>query len=180
MRNFYENNSGTLWGPAGFYDAHSKQFGWSAKRYLAIDQGPMVVMLENYRSGLLWNLFMSAPEVKTGMKKLIFKFWIVNFIMSIILFIIYRIVIIESKATDGNWFENFIAILDILLNIILSTVYLIGILICSLPLFLNLKKNIRNNYYLSLLTFLGLPFIFIHGKELPCRLLPLLRISPRH
>lgn len=81
--------------------------------------------------------------------------------MSIILFIIYRIVIIETKTTDGNWFENFIAILDILLNIILSTVYLVGILICSLPLFLNLKKNIRNNHYLSLLTFLGLPFLFI-------------------
>ncbi|MFD1605825.1 hypothetical protein ACFSJW_04415 [Flavobacterium artemisiae] len=95
------------------------------------------------------------------MKKLIFKFWIINFLISIVLFIIYRIVIIETKATDGDWFENFIAILDILLNIILSTVYLIGILICSLPLFLNLKKNIRNNYYMSLLTFLGLPFIFI-------------------
>jgi hypothetical protein len=81
--------------------------------------------------------------------------------MSIALFTIYRIVIIETKTTDGNWFENFIAILDILLNIILSTVYLIGILICSLPLFLNIKKNIRNNYYYSLLTFLGLPFIFI-------------------
>lgn len=95
------------------------------------------------------------------MKKLIFKFWIINFITSIVLFIIYRIVIMESKTTDGNWFENFIAILDILLNIILSTVYLIGILICSLPLFLNLKKSIRNNYYLSVLTFLGLPFLFI-------------------
>lgn len=70
MRNFYENNSATLWGPAGFYDAHSKQFGWSAKRYLAIDQGPMVVMLENYRSGLLWNLFMNAPEVRQGLLNL--------------------------------------------------------------------------------------------------------------
>ncbi len=70
MRNFYENNSGTLWGPAGFYDAHSKHFGWSAKRYLAIDQGPMVVMLENYRSGLLWNLFMNAPEVRQGLLNL--------------------------------------------------------------------------------------------------------------
>nr|WP_294784816.1 hypothetical protein [uncultured Flavobacterium sp.] len=95
------------------------------------------------------------------MKKLIFKFWIINFMISIVLFTIYRIVIIETKSTDGNWFENFIAILDILLNIILSIVYLIGILICSLPLFLNLKKNIRNNYYFSLMTFLGLPFIFI-------------------
>lgn len=70
MRNFYENHSALLWGPAGFYDAHSQQYNWSAKRYLAIDQGPMVVMLENYRSGLLWNLFMNAPEVKTGLQAL--------------------------------------------------------------------------------------------------------------
>lgn len=70
MRNFYENHSNLLWGPAGFYDAHSQHFGWSAKRYLAIDQGPMVVMIENYRSGLLWNLFMNAPEVRQGLVKL--------------------------------------------------------------------------------------------------------------
>ncbi len=70
MRNFYENYSGQMWGPAGFYDAHSKHYGWTAKRYLAIDQGPMVVMLENYRSGLLWNLFMNAPEVRQGLVNL--------------------------------------------------------------------------------------------------------------
>ncbi|MBL7762863.1 MAG: beta-glucosidase, partial [Chitinophagaceae bacterium] len=35
-----------------------------------IDQGPIVVMIENYRSGLLWNLFMSIPEIKNGLKKL--------------------------------------------------------------------------------------------------------------
>lgn len=67
MRNFYENYKSQLWGPAGFYDAHSKHYNWSAKRYLAIDQGPQSVMLENYRSGLLWNLFMNAPEVRQGL-----------------------------------------------------------------------------------------------------------------
>jgi hypothetical protein len=41
--------------------------------YLAIDQGPIVVMMENYRSGLLWNLFMSCPEIKEGLKKLGFE-----------------------------------------------------------------------------------------------------------
>lgn len=67
MRNFYENHSSLLWGPAGFYDAHSQQYNWSVKWYLAIDQGPMAVMLENYRSELLWKLFMNAPEVKQGL-----------------------------------------------------------------------------------------------------------------
>lgn len=70
MRNFYENYNSQMWGPAGFYDAHSKQYNWTAKRYLAIDQGPMVVMIENYRSGLLWNLFMNAPEVRQGLLNL--------------------------------------------------------------------------------------------------------------
>jgi hypothetical protein len=70
MRNFYENYNEELWGVAGFYDAHSCEAKASAKQYLAIDQGPMVVMIENYRSGLLWKLFMNAPEVKQGLLKL--------------------------------------------------------------------------------------------------------------
>ncbi|MBD3582906.1 glucoamylase family protein [Flavobacterium selenitireducens] len=70
MRNFYENHNATAWGDAGFYDAISCQYKASSRQYLAIDQGPMVAMIENYRSGLLWKLFMNAPEVQTGLKKL--------------------------------------------------------------------------------------------------------------
>lgn len=73
MRNFYENYKAELWGPAGFYDAYSCTNKASAKQYLAIDQGPMVVMIENYRTGLLWKLFMNAPEIKQGLKKLDFQ-----------------------------------------------------------------------------------------------------------
>ncbi|MFA9390672.1 MAG: glucoamylase family protein [Prolixibacteraceae bacterium] len=51
----------------GFYDAFSPSTGWQSKRFLAIDQGPMPAMIENYRSGLLWNLFMNAPEIKKGL-----------------------------------------------------------------------------------------------------------------
>jgi hypothetical protein len=67
MRNLYENYKTTMWGVAGFYDAHSQQYQWLAPNYLAIDQGPQMVMLENYRTGLLWRLFMNAPEVKQGL-----------------------------------------------------------------------------------------------------------------
>ncbi|MBX6379363.1 MAG: beta-glucosidase [Thermoflavifilum aggregans] len=63
-----------LWGPYGFYDAFSESANWYPQRYLAIDQGPQVVMIENYRSGLLWRLFMSCPEVQQGLKKLGFQF----------------------------------------------------------------------------------------------------------
>jgi hypothetical protein len=73
MRTFYEDYGDELWGPAGFYDAFSPHQDWVAERYLAIDQGPIIVMIENYRSGLLWDLFMSCEEVKNGLDKLGFK-----------------------------------------------------------------------------------------------------------
>ena len=55
----------------GFVDAFSLQQLWYADSYLAIDQGPIIVMIENYRSQLLWNLFTSCPEVKNGMKNVL-------------------------------------------------------------------------------------------------------------
>ncbi|MBF4488080.1 glucoamylase family protein [Flavobacterium sp. CSZ] len=74
IRNLYDNHREKTWGEAGFYDALSLgNNNWVAKRYLAIDQGPEVVMIENYRTGLLWKLFMNAPEVKQGLVKLGFK-----------------------------------------------------------------------------------------------------------
>ena len=71
---FYNNYGNKLWGEYGFYDAFSTKDNWYPERYLAIDQGPEVVMIENYRSGLLWNLFMSCPEVQDGLKKLGFEY----------------------------------------------------------------------------------------------------------
>ena len=59
-----------LWGAYGFYDAFDVTGGWWANSTLAIDQGPIICMIENYRTGLLWNLFMSAPEVQNGLTKL--------------------------------------------------------------------------------------------------------------
>ncbi|MDF2186828.1 glucoamylase family protein [Paraflavitalea sp. CAU 1676] len=73
MKHWYFDRKDKLWGPYGFYDAFSETDNWYLPRYLAIDQGPIVVMMENYRSGLLWNLFMSSPEVKAGLKKLGFE-----------------------------------------------------------------------------------------------------------
>jgi hypothetical protein len=73
LRFFYYTLGDKLWGQYGFYDAFNLTNPWFADSYLAIDQGPIVVMTENYRTGLLWNLFMSAPEVKTGMKNLGFS-----------------------------------------------------------------------------------------------------------
>ncbi len=73
LKFFYYKLGDKLWGQYGFYDAFNLTNIWFANSYLAIDQGPEIIMIENYRSGLLWNLFTSCPEVKTGMKNLGFS-----------------------------------------------------------------------------------------------------------
>ncbi len=79
LRYFYDKIGERIWGQYGFTDAFSEQKDWYAKNYLAIDEGPIVVMIENYRSGLLWKLFMSCPEIQGGLKKLGFTSpWIKN------------------------------------------------------------------------------------------------------
>lgn len=70
IRHLYEDLGGKVWGEYGFYDAFSETENWYPKRYLGIDQGPIVVMIENYRSGLLWKLFMRNADVQKGLNKL--------------------------------------------------------------------------------------------------------------
>lgn len=74
IRNLYENHKDKTFGPYGFYDALSFEHNWFPQRYLAIDQGPMVIMIENHRSGLLWDLFMSHPDVQIGLDRLGFSY----------------------------------------------------------------------------------------------------------
>ena len=73
LEHFYYDHGDKIWGELGFYDAFSVQGNWYPQKYLAIDQGPIIVMIENYRSGLLWDLFMSSPEIKAGLGKLGFQ-----------------------------------------------------------------------------------------------------------
>ncbi len=74
IRHFYYKLGNKLWGDNGFYDAFNVNYSWWANSYLAIDQGPIVVMIENYRSGLLWNLFMKNQDVRDGLTKLSFTY----------------------------------------------------------------------------------------------------------
>ena len=62
-----------LWKEYGFVDAFHIGETWIANSFLAIDQGPIVVMIENHRTALLWEQFTSCPELKSGMKKLGFS-----------------------------------------------------------------------------------------------------------
>ena len=73
LRHFYYDLGDKIWGEYGFTDAFNETQNWYAKSYLAIDQGPIIVMIENYRSGLMWKLFMSCPEVRRDLKSWILK-----------------------------------------------------------------------------------------------------------
>jgi hypothetical protein len=73
LKFFYYTLGDKIWKQYGFVDAFNLKDLWFADSFLAIDQGPEIVMIENYRTGLLWNLFMSCPEIKRGMKQLGFQ-----------------------------------------------------------------------------------------------------------
>lgn len=69
LKGFYGQGE-WIWGKYGFYDAFSPDKKWTVPHYLAIDQCTIAPMIENYRTGLLWRLFMSCPEIQSGLKKL--------------------------------------------------------------------------------------------------------------
>lgn len=73
IRHLYYDLGEKVFGKYGFYDAYNPSMVEGqqvVKSHLAIDQGPQVVMIENYRSGMIWDLFMTCPEIQTGLKKL--------------------------------------------------------------------------------------------------------------
>jgi hypothetical protein len=68
LKHFYREHGEQLWGDYGFYDAFNLKQNWFADSYIAIDQGPIINMIENYRSGLLWQHFMTAPEITPALE----------------------------------------------------------------------------------------------------------------
>lgn len=71
---FYYKLGKRIWGEYGFYDAFSLEHQWFARSYIAIDQGPIVCMIENWRTGLLWNTFMKDQDVRHGLDLLGFSY----------------------------------------------------------------------------------------------------------
>ena len=67
LKYFYRTQGERLWGQYGFYDAFNLEQNWFAPSYLAIDQGPIIVMIENHRTGLLWEKFMKNPEIQPAL-----------------------------------------------------------------------------------------------------------------
>ncbi|CAG4990095.1 hypothetical protein DYBT9275_00451 [Dyadobacter sp. CECT 9275] len=70
LRHFYDDLGDKIWSEYGFTDAFNESQNWYAKSHLAIDQGPIIVMIENYRTGLLWKLFMQDPDIQRGLRTL--------------------------------------------------------------------------------------------------------------
>ena len=73
LRHFLAVYGERAWGRFGFVDAFNPSRDWFADTYLAIDQAPIIIMIENFRSALLWRLFMRAPEVLLGLSRLGFS-----------------------------------------------------------------------------------------------------------
>jgi len=73
LKYFYRERGQEIFGPYGPYDAFNDELSWVKKAYIGIDQGPIVVMIENHRTGLLWNSFMVDADVRAGLTKLGFQ-----------------------------------------------------------------------------------------------------------
>lgn len=70
LKNYYRNFGKFAWGEYGFYDAFNLDENWRSEIFMGLNQGPIAVMIENYRTGLIWNLFMKNTEVIEGLKKI--------------------------------------------------------------------------------------------------------------
>lgn len=74
LKFFYYTIGDKMFGEYGFKDSFNLDRQWFASSYLAIDQGPIVVMIENHRTGLLWKLFMQNEDIRTGLTALGFRY----------------------------------------------------------------------------------------------------------
>jgi len=73
FKHFYRDLGDRLWGPYGPRDAFNLTENWFSPIYMGLDQAPIVVMVENYRTGLIWKLFMSNPEIQPMLASIGFK-----------------------------------------------------------------------------------------------------------
>ena len=74
IKSFNEKYGKNLWGPYGYFDSFNPTLNWFNKEYIGIDQGPMILMIENFRSGLVWNYVMKDEIIQKGLKRLGFEY----------------------------------------------------------------------------------------------------------
>ncbi|HEY0947554.1 MAG TPA: glucoamylase family protein [Opitutaceae bacterium] len=73
LKHFYRNLGAKVWGIYGFHDGFNQTQNWFEEVYMALNQAPITVMIENHRSGLLWRLFMANPEIQPALDAIGFK-----------------------------------------------------------------------------------------------------------
>jgi hypothetical protein len=73
LRHFYRDLGAKTWGPFGFHDGFNATENWFEETYMALNQAPIVVMIENHRTGLVWKNFMANPEIKPALDAIGFK-----------------------------------------------------------------------------------------------------------
>ena len=67
-------NMERVWGPYGYFDSFNPTLNWYNKEYIGIDQGPLLLMIENFRTGLVWNYVMKDPIIQKGLNRLGFMY----------------------------------------------------------------------------------------------------------
>ncbi len=100
-------------------------------------------------------------NVSSTLKRLIFKYWIFNLLISFLLYISYRIAIMDTAASGDGLLATLLLILDIAINLGLSLMYLAAMILCSFTIYLNLISKIRNSHILSWLSFSGAPILLL-------------------
>lgn len=95
------------------------------------------------------------------MGKIVFRFWLVNLLLGMVLFMLYRIVIAGLQPADTTLLERFFNIMEILLNLGFSMIYLAVMISGSFSVFLNQIEKVRRNYFLSFFTFSGIPLFCV-------------------
>ena len=74
IKSIHEKYGAKLWGKYGFYDAFNPTANWVDSDFLGIDEGPMLIMIENFRTGLVWNYMMKDPIIQKGLSRLGFEY----------------------------------------------------------------------------------------------------------
>lgn len=73
LKHFYRDLGAKTWGDFGFHDGFNETLNWFDADYMALNQAPIVVMIENYRTGLVWKNFMANPEIQPALAAIGFK-----------------------------------------------------------------------------------------------------------
>jgi hypothetical protein len=73
LRHFYRDLGDRVWGTFGFHDGFNETWNWFDEDYMALNQAPIVVMIENHRTGLIWQKFMANPEIAPALERIGFK-----------------------------------------------------------------------------------------------------------